>query len=229
MPKRRAARGAGKPKHMPPTPHGPVLEPKKGKGKRMKGGGFFSRLPSALLHAAPQLALGIATENPYFAAQGVSTLVSEAADREDADVLNRGPGGDVANALGQLRMWRGPSRRARVPRSAPTAEPVGASRGIVPRGVSDPGIDKMEFERAFSRRAAAPMAPVRPSLRSRMSAAASDFAARSRAIGRQVRYKAGDFARNVRARVDRYRLKRAMPEQARGLLSYDEDAYPSNM
>ena len=136
MPKRSVKGGSKHKKNVefPKTPHGPVLGMgrQKGRGRRaMKGSGFWDgvvdvtrRLPKALLRAAPQLAIGAATDNPYFMAQGASSLVGEASGDPDLDVLNQGAAGDLMGTMGQMRMWQGPQRVRRAPRRFSTkAEP----------------------------------------------------------------------------------------------------------
>ncbi len=181
MPKRRcAAKGGGKHKkhvEFPKTPHGPVL----GQGK-MKGGGFLGRLGGALADSLPQMALGLATDNPYFLAQGASTFVGRAADDDRYDVMNRGAAGEMTSLLGQARLWRGPSAAPRLrPRRMPT-------RQVPQKDILN--LDDIKFPeppmQSVMPRAAPTAAPLRPSLMSRARSAASGFAARSRDAIRRI-------------------------------------------
>ena len=214
MPKRSVKGGSKHKKNVefPKTPHGPVL----GQGKKMKGGGFLGRLGGALLDSAPQMLLGAATDNPYLMAQGASTFAGRVADDDRYDVLNRGAAGDMTSALGQMRTWRGSRGASALEEEESEALPAlerQRLRPVIPRGVSDKGIDDEAFSRARSRfDKTFPAGPIKPSfttrarlgaskLADRAGSAARGFAARSRAAIDRARSRISTWQANRRARA----------------------------
>ena len=210
----------------------------------MKGSGFWDgvvdvtrRLPKALLRAAPQLAIGAATDNPYFMAQGASSLVGEASGDPDLDVLNQGAAGDLMGTMGQMRMWQGPQRVRRAPRRFSTkAEP----RDIL--NVDDIGEFKpykgsiAPTTRGMAREFDMNMEPSsagRLTLGSRARNAAAAISSRARALGSRLSTSARGFASRSRQAIgqarDRFQVWNAKRKIRNVLLKdslIDPDANP---
>lgn len=218
MPKRaHAVKGAGRQKGRGRKQKGGA------KGGKMKGAGvmdYIRRLPGALLESAPQFALGAATDNPYFMAQGVSRFAGKEMDDDRFDPLNNGPAGEVASSLGAMRMWRGP-RKAKI-RSASAARPLPdevapPKSSLIPKA-SQPRARAVEpslpeFEPTSTGKYTIRESRITPSY-------ASLAAARARAVGQSARSALGRAGRSVKYRLgsakdkisgawSRYKMRRA--------------------
>ena len=208
---------------------------RKVRSRKMRGAGwgddFLRKLPGAAMKALPSMALGLATDNPYFVAQGASTFAGEEFG-DDYDVLNQGTAGALTGMLGQAQMYRGgPSR------GAMAAEEEGAEGAFgsfakkkpptqnilnMPKEEGDildtRAIGNFKPYKAPKPRVVKPSpgraAPLEDQISTRQLLAekarrmGSSIADRSRAIGRSAKYALGNAGRSVREAATR--LKRRM-------------------
>lgn len=215
MPKRAAVKGGRRQKG-------------KGKGKKMKGAGFWddamnvtSRGARGFAKALPSLALGYATGNPWLAAQGVNDFAGDVVGDQYSSIHDAaapalemgsmyGPGGFFGKRLGRAKKASGPKSIFEFPSESSEVKPIKAPAtdllgrehnpfDPVPISLGERNLAGLRDPWAGGPSTAASSSIVGQRLRGSLSRLAD----RSRAIGRQVRSSAGNAYASLKSRLRR--------------------------